>query len=411
MKTYLFPLFPLLLVIGWITADEAQLNEKLRQIARRHEVVGMSVVVTDGRQVAFSFSHGHRDLERQLPIDKRTRYRIASISKMFTATALLRLYEQGRFKLEDQAGTYLGYPLINPNYAGQPITFRQLLAHTSSLRDGKGYSAFLRATSQNPPPDLQQLLTPTGKYYTRDMFAAHSPASDYFCYANINYGVIATLIEKLTRQRFDQYCRRNILLPLKLGASFNIHQLPDIDDVAALYRRQNGQWIAQADNYQGHYPPPRDLSLYQPGSNGLLFAPQGGLRISADELACFLLFHQSGASPSSTLLQPETLALMHQSVWNYQGNNGNNYYGIFNSYALGNHTTRDLLSGENLTGHPGEAYGLISDMYFCRDGNYGIIFICNGGIWDKGSYCGWYDIEEKVFQVCREYIKIRRSKS
>jgi hypothetical protein len=67
---------------------------------------------------------------------------------------------------------------------------------------------------------------------------------------------------------------------------------------------------------------------------------------------------------------------------------------------LGNHTTINLLPGQKLIGHPGEAYGLISDLYFSKEGNYGIIFITNGGSWGSGSYSGWYNIEEDVFKTC-----------
>ena len=71
---------------------------------------------------------------------------------------------------------------------------------------------------------------------------------------------------------------------------------------------------------------------------------------------------------------------------------------------MGNHSTTDLLTGETLIGHPGEAYGLISDMYFSKEGKYGIIFMTNGGLWGYGTYSGWYNIEEEVFKACLQYM-------
>ena len=109
---------------------------------------------------------------------------------------------------------------------------------------------------------------------------------------------------------------------------------------------------------------------------------------------------------NKNVLKSSTKELMFKIVWQYDKNNGDNYYGIFNNYALGNHNTVDLIRGENLIGHPGEAYGLISDMYFSQDKQFGIIFISNGAKeWKKGKHSGWYFIEESVFQHCYAFVR------
>ena len=104
-----------------------------------------------------------------------------------------------------------------------------------------------------------------------------------FTYSNINYGLIGTLIEALSGQRFDIFMREQILIPLEIDGSFNIQDLTDIYNVSVLYRYNNG-WVAQWDNYQGIMPIAPNLDDYALGTNGIYFAPQGGLRITAHEM-------------------------------------------------------------------------------------------------------------------------------
>ncbi len=399
-------LMPILMLIIFIfaagQADEVSLDSALANIKSQYSLVGMSVVVTKGDSVVFSQGYGKRDIARNLPADTETVYRIASISKSISALALLQLYGQGHFRLEDDASDYLGFSLRNPSFPNQIISIEQILSHTSSLRDGSGYSAFLsKSYNQNPPPPISELLVSGGSSYTSDMYATKSPDSRYFQYANINYGLAGTLIEKISGQRFDLYCREHIFEPLGLNGSFNIQDIEDINDVAVLYRKSGVNWTPQADHYNGQMPEPRDLSGYETGSNGLVFGPQGGLRISAQDLAMLMLAFQNDGIINDVRLLPDSVCIrMKNGGWNYNGSNGNNYYGIFNHYGLGLSKTSALLQGENLAGHPGEAYGLISDMYFSTDEDYGIIFMTNGGLWGNGSHSGWYNVEEAVFAAC-----------
>lgn len=398
-------LFLILFLVCFASSLIAQssLDTKLQNIKTQYQVVGMSVAVVKGDTIVFSKGYGLRDIGRSLSVNDSTVYRIASISKMITAAALMILYEQGLFNLDDDVSSYLGFILRNPAYPNDVITFRKILSHTSSLRDGTGYDSFLSATyNNNPPPALQSLLTSGGSYYTANMFSStRSPSSNYFEYANINFGVVGTLIERISNQRFDIFCKEKIFQPLQLAASFNIQDIPNINNVAVLYRKSGANWVAQTDNYNGVKPPPRNLSSYVIGTNGVIFGPQGGLRISTNDLSKFMMtIMNDGILGGVRILNDTTVDRMLNPNWIYNGSNGNNYYGIFNTYAFGNHRTTNLLPGELLFGHPGEAYGLISDMYFSKVKDYGIIFITNGGVWGSGNYSGWYNIEEDVYKAC-----------
>jgi len=394
---------------GTASRDSAALDRTLDSLHTAYGMAGMSVVVVRNGSITASKGYGTADVARQISITDSTLYRIASISKSVTATALMQLYEQGKFALDEDVSRYLGFALRNPNFPSDSVTFRTLLSHTASLRDGSGYDGFLSATyNATPAPPLQALLVPGGTYYTANMWSNNrAPSSGYFTYANIDYGIIGTLVEKISGERFDVYCLNHIIRPLGMTASFNIQDIPNINNVAVLYRKPGGVWTPQADNYRGTKPPPRDMSGYIPGTNGMIFAPQGGLRVSAADLARFMLVHMNGGIYNGArILRDTTVARMHTTVWTFAGSNGDNYYGIFNRYGLGLSTTSELLPGETMIGHPGEAYGLISDMYFSKDRTYGIIFITNGGArdpWEIGVYSGWYRAEEDVFQAAYRF--------
>jgi len=387
------------------------LDRALSGIATKFQLAGMSVAVVRDTQIVFAEGYGLADIGRSIAMTDSSVYRIASISKSISATALMKIYEEraktdSAFRLEEDVSRYLGFTLRNSSYPNDSITFRMLLSHTAGLRDGSGYDSFLSASySSTPPPVLSSLLVPGGSYYTANMWSSTYRPGAYFQYANINYGVIGTLVERLSGVRFDVYCRTRILQPLGLVGSFNIQDLPNMNNVAVLYRKPGGVWTPQADNYGGVKPAPRDLSSYVVGTNGLLFAPQGGLRISATELARFMMMHMRNGAMSGVRILPESIVTaMRTPIWTYTPGNGNNYYGIFNTYGIGLSRTTELLPGQTIVGHPGEAYGLISDMYFATDGAYGIVFITNGSAtsWQAGSYSGWYKIEEEVYKACHD---------
>jgi CubicO group peptidase (beta-lactamase class C family) len=401
-------LIPVLLAVAVVVAhvDCARrprtLDGQLRRIMARYKVVGMSVAVVKGDALVYSGSYGTRDVARRLPVDGRTVYRIASISKSVTTTALLILCERGALRLEDDVNAYLGFSLRNPRFPEDPITFEKLLSHTSSLRDGTGYDAFLEANyNRVPPTALRSLLAPGGEFFTSDMFdASRPPSAGHFHYANVNFGVIGTLVERISGTRFDIFCRENIFRPLGLAASFNVQDLPDINDVAALYRKEKRRWTAQADHYGGVKPAPRQIGDYEIGTNGVIFGPQGGVRIGANDLARFMIMLKNGGQVGGVrILNSATVERMIAPAWTFDGSNGEDESGVFRAYGLGIQRTEVLLPGETLTGHSGNAYGLISGMYFTRSGGYGVVFITNGGVWGREDR-GWLGIEKDVVKAC-----------
>jgi CubicO group peptidase (beta-lactamase class C family) len=408
-KTFLF----LLLVFSSFLVFSQNLNQDLQQVFDDFQLMGISVWVTTplGNE---EMHLGTKDFTRALPLDSDTKYRVASISKTVTALGLLKLFDEGHFNLDDNINDYLDFSLVNPNHLSTPITFRMLLSHTASIQDGSGYTNFLNATySQNPIPHIDALLVPGGNFYTANMWRQETPGT-HFAYSNLTFGVIATLIEAISQQRFDVYMRQEILMPLGITGSFNIQDIDDINDIAVLYRNQNG-WTPQFDNYQGVMPnPPANLPSLTLGTNGLFFSPQGGLRASASELGRMLAFIQTNGNANPGIISEETLLLMKSIAWDYNGTNGDNYFGLFNRWGLGVHHA-NISMGDRICenfeygtfiGHPGEAYGLISDAYFSEEEAIGFTFLTNGCFlgYSFGNETTFYALEEAVFEVVCNYF-------
>jgi CubicO group peptidase (beta-lactamase class C family) len=394
-------------------AQTFSLNDSLENIFANEQLAGMSVVGIRGDSIGYEGYFGRRDLGRGLGVENSTMYRIASVSKSFTAAALMKLYEQGFFGLDEDVNSYLGFSLRNPAYPADKITFRMILSHTSSVQDGTGYDGFLSATGGTTPPPISQLLMPGGAYYTSNMFRTERPGT-YFNYSNVEYGILGTLVEKISNTRFDIYVRQNILQPLGITGSFNIDDLAaQINDVAVLYRKSGSSWAPQLDNYNGVAPAPRNYSTYTVGSNGLVFGPQGSLRVSGAGLAKFILMiANNGVYKGIRILNDSTVRRMRDVQWSYtNAASGNNYYGLFRRWGNGLHistggTADQVFPNTVMWGHPGEAYGLISDMYADTLGNSGVVFITNGKFGPYSS-CGtaFYCAEEKVFTAVNQWLQ------
>ena len=357
------------------------LSTRLGIIAANLDVAGMSVVVVKKDKIIYSKGFGKRNIAKNLPVDSTTIYRIASVSKSFVAVAVMQLCDQGKMKLTDDIGTLLGYTVRNPRYPNDPITVAMLLSHVSSLTDNDGYSSITSLRSAAA-------------------FANVKPGS-YFQYCNLGFSTLGAIVEKISTQRFDLYIRSNILTPLGMAASYNIDDFTadQFANIAALYRKTGVTWTPQADDYNGVKPAPRDLSHYTIGEDAFTFSPTGGVRTSAEDLAKFMMAHMNkGVYNGTRILSEASVLSMHAPKWVFNGSNGANE-GFWNKYGYAFHTAEALIPGQLLCGVPGEAYGLLSDMYFSPDSLYGIVFITNGGGKFAAEANGFYNIENAVMNA------------
>lgn len=404
----------LLLTVMVITLKSvnAQMQQAVESIAREYQLMGLSVVAVCDGKIAGEWYTGMRDFDRSLPVNENTKYRIASISKFVMTTALMKLHDQKRVDLDEDAGTYLGFPLRNPSHPDRPVTVRMLLLHSGSINEGSGYDQFLIDTYNNvgTPPSFRELLVPGGKYYTEDMWRKEAPG-EFYTYCNANFGLAGTIIEKITGQRFEEFVQQSLFIPLQISGSYIPEGVTDINNLAVLYRMEDGKWVPQTDDFRGVMSSPRDFSGYVPGTNGAVFSPQGGLRISAAELARIMTLHlRKGKYNGKRIVSGKSIRMMHREQFVCsadnndetgvrKGNRGLSVQIIPETVAGG-----VLPDGSNMIGHTGSAYGLISDFFFDPKGKYGFIFITNG-IADgphEGSSGSFYSFEEALIRALRE---------
>ena len=378
------------------------------------DLVGLAVILLAGGEVVYEGYAGQAVVETGRLLGPESVVRIASISKTVTALALMQLQEQGAVELDADVSRYLGWELRNPAHPDAPVTLRMLLGHTSGIRDGEGYGAFTRAMVERRLP-LRELFAAGGAYASDDMFAAHPPGA-FFSYSNAAWGVIASVVEAVSGERFDRYTRNHILDPLGMTASFNPADLPAAD-YAALYRHRDDAWEAQVDLYLDEAPLDRAWEGYVPGTNGLLYAPQGGLRMTSPALArlALALMHggavrdggalDGGARDGVRIVEAATLDQMKAPHWSYDGSNGDTWDDFWMAYGLGLHlvTNREgkdvIFPDRTMFGHAGIAYGLLSDMYVDAETGSGVIFITNGSARDYtyADASAFYEVEAAVF--------------
>ncbi len=368
-----------------------------------HPVASVAALaIRDGQvvyQQQFGIRHpGQPPAEAPLPVTAATRYRIASISKLVVVLGVLRLVEQGRLSLDDDVSLQLGWPLRHPQFADRPITLRLLLTHRSGLSDGDERYFFDGATR------LQDVLTPQGALYAGGLNwrAGQAPGSG-FEYVNLNYGVIAQVMERATGERFDRLMQRLVMQPLGLGARFNPADWPRAEQqqVATLLRKRPveggawqpaGPWQVQADDFR-HQPAlaPARLADLELGSNGTLFGPQGRLRMSLPELGVVMqMLLDQGRHHDQAFLQPASVALLGTVQWQRQGPppaQGENVGAC--AWGLGVQVFTDtaepgcgdrLVDGGGFSGwgHTGDAYGLMGLFALDPVRRRGMVILLNG---------------------------------
>lgn len=392
----------------------AELDAELAAIAdnKACQLASLSVLAIRRGNVVYQKQFGQRFLGAlgiaPKPANERTMYRIASISKMMTTLAALRLVEEGKLALDTDISDYLGYILRNPYHPNRELTLRSLLTHTSSLRDDAGYSW---------PCDiaLKSVLLPGGKYYgTGNMWARNAPPGDFFTYSNLGWGLIGTMMERVTGERFDLLMKRLLLDPLGMHGGYNPSEFSaeDTANLATLYRKRTtdteiwnaaGPWIAQVDDVSVR-PPQRPVGIdsYIVGTNATPFSPTGGLRVSAADLGkVMLMLMNDGIHEGRRILKSASLQRMFTRQWTYDGNggNGDSERGLYNRWGMGNQqfpdrpgTGMQVVEGGGFSGvgHLGEAYGLISSFIFDPVTRNGMIMLIGGVSSDPEAYKGAY---------------------
>lgn len=338
-------------VNGIFAQQKDETPAAIDRIMSTHPVVGLSVVVVKKGKVVYKESFGKKNPEKNIALSNNSLFRIASVSKSFTSTAIMQLVEKKILNLDDDVSELIGFNIGNPRYPDKKITVRMLLSHTSSINDSQGYFSF-------------DTINPAKNANWQKCYNDYAPG-DQYQYCNFNFNLAGAILEKYSGERFDRYIYNHILSPLNIYGGFNVNDL-DSSRFANIY-----EYDADSSGFinspSAYAPRKKEISEYVMGYSTPVFSPAGGMKISATDLSTYMMMHmKNGKLNGKRIIKKNSEKTIRQPVSKEE------------NYGLGLFTTQHLISGETLVGHTGSAYGLQSCMFFEPQKQFGIVVISNG---------------------------------
>ena len=336
--------------------DDARLTAMIRGILNRHPAVGLAVgVVRDGALEFFS-AHGLADVAPGRPITQDTVFRVASITKTFTAIAVLQLHEQGLVDLDAPANGYLrSYRLVTRDPSWRPPTVRHLLTHTAGLGEEVSRSSILRRDFGETVPVGGRV--PTLAEYYRGRLRVDAEPGTRFRYTDHGPATLGQLVADVSRKPFEVYLREHVFSPLGMSDTA-LHRPPLPGSRFATGYTLGRRGVTEVSERQfipagagSAFSTPRDMARY-------LAALLGG-----------------GTNEHGTVLEPATLASMFEPQ--YQPDPRIPGIGLaFFRVSAGDHAVVE---------HQGLLPGFDSQIFAAPDAGVGVMAFTNGtaqgGMW------------------------------
>lgn len=234
MANYITALFLLCSCTSFSQSIDQQLDSYLSKPIKKKNFNGTALVVHQGR-ILLHKGYGFRNATAHALNDTATIYRIGSVSKPFTAAAILQLAEAGKLSLSDTIGKFLpGYP------HGGSITVEQLLTHSSGVKEYLAIKAIQELPDNAPPTTLEKLIG-----HFKDEPLAIRPG-EKFAYSNSNYILLAAIVKQVTGEQFEQVVRRRIFEPLGMRHSgFDFKHITDTNKATGYTDIVQGKPIAE----------------------------------------------------------------------------------------------------------------------------------------------------------------------
>ncbi|MBU6955378.1 serine hydrolase [Hahella sp. HN01] len=319
-------------------------------------VAGTSVaIMSRDCGTLYSSSFGYADIGKGRKLTVDTPMHLASISKLFTATALVQLFERERLDLDSDVNEYIDFAVRNPYRPHDPITPRHLLTHTSSISDeGHGDPSYEGDPRQSLDSFLKNYLVKGGDAYTPEGSYSRARPGQKWDYCNVAMALAGYVIECVSGQPFASYVERNVLEPLGIwNAHWYLRQF-DPDILAKPYDYQNGDLVELP---QQGYPD----------------VPAGMLRCSVADLSKAVRA-MIGGENSRDILSPRAPREMLRrqvkpTVYPYQG--------------LG-----WILEGVNerqFVGHSGRDLGAANILVLTEDLSHGVFVLINSELDEDGE--------------------------
>lgn len=234
------------LITQLISCKQQQPNDVVNDYYNKGEFNGSVLVVKNGKIVCDT-ALGFRNIEKRLKADKKTSFYIASLSKSFTAVAILMLEQKGLLKLDDKASQFV----LLPEYA-KSITIRQLLHHTSGIRDYENLFSKKGLANQEV---INWLFNLNGLDFVPD---------SNFKYSNSGYIILSQIIEKVSGKSYPSFINEQIITPLKMNHTHVYEPGTIIPNIALGYneKKKPDDYSIATTGDGGIYSTPEDLYQY-----------------------------------------------------------------------------------------------------------------------------------------------------
>jgi CubicO group peptidase (beta-lactamase class C family) len=311
----------------------------------QQHVPSVALTVVQGDRPVWTKAFGWADVGAKTAATPRTRYRIGSITKTFTALAILQLHEEGKLRLDDRVRDHVTTTAINARNVGRlDVTIRELLTHSAGLeRD-------LPGTRWSEPSFPAQFP---------DHFRATYPSSTEWKYSNVGYALLGEVIAAAGGEPWARRLERRILAPLAMADST---AAPGFDDAALALG------YARTAPGEPHVPA-------QHTDHGVV-GPAAGIVSTIEDMGRWLAFHMGGGG---AVLGGKSLREMHRPQWlldDWQ-----------TAWGLGMRVRR--VDGRVRVGHPGATPGFASLMEFIPALKLGVAVLTNADDGNPAGYCDY----------------------
>lgn len=320
---------------------------RIPQLMDQENIPGLSLAVVDGDHVIWQEAFGHTDDSGDTPVTVNTIFNVQSISKLFTATAVIQGVQAGRLDLDVPITTYLPDFTVHSAFESHPekrITLRMLLSHTAGFTQ----EAPLGNNYEPEPGEFDAHVRTISDTWLR------FPVGTGYAYSNLGIDLAGYILESVWREPFPALMHDSLLAPLGMDDStFDRAEVHAAGDRAV---GDSGDWV----------PPPVDIPMMA----------AGGLWSTAADLATFLRFQLGGGIVDGrTVLDPALMKEMRTVPAPNQG--------AAAGYALGVARTR-WRAGQclDLFSHGGGGYGFLSDVWWLPQLQLGIAVLTNSSTHD-----------------------------
>ena len=353
----------LLLVLAFALPAAAAAGEpsadEVQKIFKKYKTSGGMVLAAKDGEIVFQQCYGMANKVAKEPVTPETYFKLASVSKMVTAAAVMKLVEEGRLDLDENIGHILGdppYEAANPNYPKISMTSRMLMTHTATINDSKGAFANSKPLSENLNPKLNK---------KKSGFLQQKPGT-YYKYSNYGAGIMGCIIEAVTGKRLTDAVKELLFDPLGVDAAYDPHLLQNPDLIVSTYNADGSGGITRSYRLKQKYR--ETINLEKDYSESY-----GGVWIRGEDLCRIgIMLCNLGEFEGKRILEEATVLEMFSSQ---QGKGG---ITADSPYSLNVERVTNLVGGRMLYGHQGMANGVLCNLYFDPETHFVFALLTNG---------------------------------